>query len=196
MIVENFVKDLVSSYRAEILHIKDVCGDSDDILIADMIEGSTDIDSIVGLLVSQILEDESHCEGMVALQRKLADRKKRIEERALRFRTLLASVVTELPDRAYRHATAHVRAFDVDPRVEIIEESAIPTSFWKTPAPKLDEPAVRRHLLERAKLLAALDMIFDKTEREQQKQALDSRLPPVPGVRLGPSDISVRIRVS
>lgn len=193
---EKIAINRAANIQAEISHLRAICGEEDDDLLADMIEGDTDIDSFIGKMVEIIQIDEAYCEGLKIYQQKLAGRKKRLEERSKRLRTLLASVITELPGRNYRHALAHVRAFDVDPRIIVTDESAIPSIYWVPQDPKLNEPELRRHLLQRQTLMKLLADCRTEDEKQARRQEVDRDIPDIAGVSLGNGEVSVRIRGS
>ncbi|TPK07390.1 siphovirus Gp157 family protein [Mesorhizobium sp. B2-5-7] len=185
---------MASEFRAQISHLKEICGEDDSDLLEGMIEGETDVDRFIGKMVEIIQIDQADCEGLKSYQRKLADRRKRLEDRVSRLRMLLASVVTELPGRVYRHPLAHVRAFDVDPRVIVTDESAIPSAYWVPQDPKLNEAAMRKHLLERQTLIDLLKECRSEDERRAQRKAIDREFPDIAGASLGNGEVSVRIR--
>jgi hypothetical protein len=179
---------------AQISHLREICGGDDEELLADMIEGESDLDRFIGKMIEIIQIDQAAGEALKGYQKKLADRKKRLEDRAARLRTLLASVITELPGRAYRHPLAHVRAFDVDPRVIVTDESVIPSTYWVPQDPKLNEPAIRKHLLERQTLIDMLRECRSPEERLERRAQIDRDYPDISGASLGNGEISVRIR--
>lgn len=183
-----------SNLQSDIAHLKLLCGEDDFDLLADMIEGETDVDRFIGKMVEIIQVDEADCEGLKIYQRKLADRKRRLEERAKRLRTLLAGVVTELPGRVYRHTLAHIRAFDVDPRIIVTDESAIPSAYWIPQDPKLNETEMRRQLLERQKQIELLAECYTEDEKRARRAEIDRDFPDIAGVSLGNGEVSVRIR--
>jgi hypothetical protein len=191
---ENKALNKAIEVQAHVAHLKQMCGEEDQELLVDMIEGETDVDGLVGKLIEMIQLDEADCDGLKTYQRKLADRKKRLEERATRLRTLLASVVTELPDRAYRHSLAHVRAFDVDPRIVVTDESTIPSIYWLPQDPKLNESAMRKHLLARQTLIDLLAECRTEDEKRTRRSVIEREYPAIAGVSLGNGEISVRIR--
>lgn len=179
--------------EAELAHLRTICGEDDLDLFNDMIEGETSLPAFVGKMIGLIGADESDSEGIKAYLQKLAARKKRLDQRAARLRVLLASVVTQLPGRKFRHALASVSAFDVDPKVIVIDESKIPTKWWKRPDPVVDQSALRKHLLERQRLLQSLHKDASDEERQARRAEIDQLFPDIPGVTLGNGDISVRI---
>lgn len=159
-----------------------------------MNDAESDVDRFIGKIIEIIQIGQADCEGLKNYLRKLTDRKKRLEDRTARLRTLLASVVTELPGRVYRHPLAHVRAFDVDPRVIVTDESVIPSTYWIAQDPKLNEIAIRKHLLERKMQIDLLKECQSSNERRVRLAQIDREFPDVAGASLGNGEISIRIR--
>ena len=105
-----------------------LCED-DDTLFSDMMEGESDLFSIVGRLHAQIARDEEMLVGIAERQANLAERKKRISDRITVSKSavgqfLRAAQMTkiELPE-----ATYSVR--DGKPKLEIVNEQAVPDEF-------------------------------------------------------------------
>jgi hypothetical protein len=178
-------------------HLRHICTEEEDeILLSDLIEGDPNLDRFVGQVVQSILDDEAAVDGIKGHLKRITERRRRLEARSARLRTLLASVVTTLPNRKYRHALATLSAFDVDPRVIVQDESAIPTAFWLPQDPKLDESGLRRHLLEREKRLGEVAAYITEEEKRAIRDLVDRDYPDVPGAILGNGEVSVRIRVA
>jgi len=189
------LRNAASSYiQAQIANLRSICGDDDIELLNDMIEGTTQLDQFVGKVLEIIQTDESFSDGLKAYQKTIVDRRRRLEERAKRLRVLLASVVTELPGRSYQHPLAHLRAFDVDPKVIVTEESAIPSAFWIEQDPKLNESAIRKHLIERQRLIDKLGDCRTDEERSVRREEIDWQYPDISGACLGNGEVSIRIR--
>lgn len=181
---------------SSIEHLRMICSDEDNDLLADMIEGELDVEGFVGKTLEFILADEAAVEGIKAHAKRITERRRRLESRIERLRTLLASVVTALPGRKFRHPLASISAFDVDPRVIVQDESAIPSAFWVPQDPKLNESMLRRHLLERRRLLEESARLVSENQRRAACKMIDLDHPDVPGATLGNGEISVRIRVA
>ena len=179
--------------QADLAHLRSICGDDDAELLGDMIEAETSVEAFIGKMIELIGADEADSEGIKAYQQKLAGRKKRLEQRVTRLRVLLASVVTQLPGRRFRHALASVSAFDIDPKVILTDESQIPTKWWKRPDPVIDQSALRRYLLERDRLLESLKECRTEEDKQARRAEIDLVFPDIPGATLGNGDISVRI---
>jgi hypothetical protein len=136
-------------------------------LIRDSIEGETDLHEAVAMVSGQIREDEILCLGLSGMIATLEARKHRLEERMGRCRAAIeqALLIGEVKTLALPDATISLK--NVPPTVEIINESEIPSEFWKPRDPTLDRPAIK----------AALK---------------DGR--PVPGATLGNGSITISIR--
>lgn len=180
--------------KAGIAHLRDICGSDDPELLGDMIEGETSVDVFVGKMIELIQLDETDVKALGGYAKQIGDRKKRIDTRAKRLRTLLASVVYELPERRFRHPLALVTASDVDPKPIIEDESLIPSQWWKPQDPKLDESGIRAHLLERQKLLDGLKECRTDEERDVRRAEIDAEFPDIPGASLDNGDITISIR--
>ena len=186
------IRDAVD-LQADLAHLRSICGDDDTELLCDMIEAETSVEAFIGTVIELIGADEADSDGIKTYQQKLAGRKKRLDQRATRLRVLLALVVTQLPGRKFRHALANVSAFDVDPKVILTDESQIPTKWWKRPEPVVDQSALRKHLLERDRLLKSLNECRTEEDKRAKRAEIDHDFPDIPGVTLGNGDISVRI---
>lgn len=193
---ERYITNDLSAIVSSIEHLRMICSDEDNDLLADMIEGELDVEGFVGKTLEFILADEAAVEGIKAHAKRITERRRRLESRIERLRTLLASVVTALPGRKFRHPLASVSAFDVDPRVIVQDESAIPSAFWVPQDPKLNESMLRRHLLERRRLIEESARLVSENQRQAACKMIDLDHPDVPGATLGNGEISVRIRVA
>ncbi len=182
--------------QAGIAHLKSICGEDDQELLSDMIEGELSLDRFVSKLVTLIVEDEASVSGLKAYSKRVVDRRKRLESRASRLRVLLASVVHGLPSRKFRNELASVRSFDIEPSVVIDEEADIPSKFWKAADPTLDVPAIRKYLNQRRKLLDGISQCRTSEERAERRAEIDREYPEVPGCHLDNGDISVAITVN
>lgn len=179
--------------QAEILHLKQICGDDPE-LIADMVEGETRLDEFVGKMLALIGEDETHIEALKAYQKTITARKDRLTARAGRLRTLLASVVNDVPERKFSHPLAAISVSKIDPKPIIEDEAAIPSEFWKERDPVLDTPLIRKTLLGREAALADLANVLTPEEREARLGQINEEFPDIPGASLDNGDISISIR--
>lgn len=122
--------------------------ENDPDFIRDAIEGETSLLEIVGALAAADGEDMALVDGLDTYQKTIADRKARILRRADIRRALIASAleIAELKKLETPAGTISVRA--VAPKAIINDESAIPSDYFETPAPKLNKTAVTAALKE------------------------------------------------
>ena len=127
--------------RALLLNIRDVVGDDEE-LIDTAVEGETDLKDVISAAVDRLDELNGHQESLDARIEALKARRNRFEGQAERIKAAIhvAMGQAELRKLELPQATIGVRA--VPPKAEIIDESMIPSKFWKPSDPKLDRKAV------------------------------------------------------
>lgn len=117
-------------------------GDDAD-LVRDTIEGQTGLHEAIGAAALELAAVEGEKEGIEIAIGKLKDRLTRHCNRAQGIREAIfaAMEIAELPSLKTPAATLSVRPSP--PRVEVIEEKAIPAIYWTRPEPVLDKKALR-----------------------------------------------------
>lgn len=128
---------------AEVLkeQIREIAGEDVD-LMRDMIEGETPIRDLIALGAEQNIIDAGLVKGITATMEALRQRKERIEQRIeLRRVALLAAMQTAEIQKIETPAGTLSRK-TVLPTALILEESEVPSQFWKPQDPKLDKKAV------------------------------------------------------
>lgn len=117
-----------------------LCED-DDQLFADMVEGETDLHSIVTRIHNQIARDEEMLAGITERQANLAERKKRISDRvtvskAAIGKFLRAAMLTKVE---LAEATYSVRGGK--PTLRVVDPEAVPPAYCRTKV-EPDKPAI------------------------------------------------------
>lgn len=127
--------------RNLLLNIRDVVGEDEDMIVT-AIEGETDLKEAISAAVDRLNELNGHQESLDARIEALKTRRDRFEGQAERIKAAIhvAMGQAELRKLELPQATLGVRA--VPPKAEIIDESMIPSKFWKASDPKLDRKAV------------------------------------------------------
>jgi len=125
----------VQIQAAEIARIAELIAplcEDDDTLFTDMIEGETDLFSIVGRLHAQIARDEEMLTGITERQSNLAERKRRISDRVTATKAAIGKFLraATLPKIELPEATYSVR--DGKPKLDIIDLDAVPLDFCRT----------------------------------------------------------------
>lgn len=121
-------------------HHADVLGDDDAKAIA--VETETTLHDAIGRALSRIRDCDLMADAIASHVDALKQRKERIarQSEALRTAVGVAMDVAQLTKVEHALGTVSVRA--VPPKVQIIDEAAVPARFWKPSDPKLDKKAV------------------------------------------------------
>jgi hypothetical protein len=154
--------------RALVASLADVLGDDAE-LAADTIEGETNLQEVIRSALGRIVELDTMTEGIKVTQDALASRKARLEKQREMIRESLAVALEVACIKKMETPLATISLRAVPPRVEVIDESAIPATYWKPQEPRLDRKAV-------------LDALKDKRD--------------VPGATLSNGGMAVTIRMA
>lgn len=115
----------------------------DDTLHLDMVEGETGLFDVIDGLLHRMVETRALVVGLDKAEEDLSARKRRFEQRLESDRALIeqALSVAEIGGKVER-PLATFSLVNRQPRVEITDEAAVPSGFWKAADPKLDKKAV------------------------------------------------------
>ncbi len=117
---------------------------ADDVeLIADMIEGETDLNEMIGAVFLSIDEDEILVTGIDARTLELSDRKLRLKKRIDAKRASIEQAMSIGEIKKIEAATFTLSLKKVAAGLVINDESIIPTAYWKPQDPRLDKKAVK-----------------------------------------------------
>ena len=170
-------------------------GDDDAQALADTFDGETTLDTELRNAVLAIEEDELFIVGCKAREADLKARRLRLEKRVEATRGLIeqAMTIAEWPKLEMDIGT--VTLGKAAPRIEIDQESEIPSQFWKRADPSLDRAGVLGVLKERQKALDAIAKL-DAEKREAALRELETEMPPIPGCHLETGGVTLTIRRS
>jgi hypothetical protein len=117
---------------AEIARIAEMLApmcDGDEGLLADMLEGETEIDRLLARLWEQVARDTETLTGIKERSEALSIRKKRTEARRDTFKAAIGKVLRagKLSGFQLPEVTFSVR--DGSPKLEIVDPSAVPTEY-------------------------------------------------------------------
>jgi hypothetical protein len=169
-------------------------GEIDEQAFADSFEGETTLDVEIRRAMLSIEDDEILIVGCKAREAELKSRRSRLEKRVEATRGLIeqAMTIAEWPSKEYDIGT--VSLGKARPRIEIDNESEIPTQFWKKEDPSLDKDGLGKVLRERQKKIDAINKIKSIDDRREAMKALDEEMPAVPGCHLETGGTSLTIR--
>ena len=143
--------------------------------------------------MAEIDESEALILGLKEKEGQFSKRRRAMEERVKRFRSLVEQAMAVAEQQKLRRPTATLTLRKLPPDVVVTSEADIPSEFFvpqPPPPPKLDKAALKEALQKREKKVEFAASLEDAEERER---ALAS-LPPIPGAMLNNGGFSLQIR--
>lgn len=137
-------KSLLSSLR-------DQGVDDDADLVADAIEGETNLLEAIEAAVAQIDECDVLITGLKTKEAEFEARRKAIEKRSERIRALIEQAMLATDQMSLKTTTATIVLTKRAAALIVIDEADIPAKYWiaqPAPAPKLDKKALTADLRE------------------------------------------------
>jgi hypothetical protein len=170
--------------------------DEDEQALNDTFEGETTLDKEIRQAVLSIEEDEIFITGCKARETELKARRFRLEKRIEATRGLIEQAMTVANWPTLELDIGTVSLGKAAPRIEIDEESSIPTQFWKRQDPVLDRAGLGKVLRERQKAIDAIAKLKTVEERAAATKKLEEEMPSIPGCHLETAGVSLTIRRS
>ena len=120
--------------------------DADDQVLADTLEGISDLDQLLIALIRSADEDQILVNGIKARIEELTERKKRLEHRieakaGIALRTMERANLPKIEAPDFTLSTRRTPA-----SVVITDEKVIPAQFWRAQDPVLDKKAISEAL--------------------------------------------------
>lgn len=162
--------------------------------LRDTFDGQTTLDAEIRRAVLAIEEDEILIAGMKARETELKNRRLRIEKRIEATRGLIEQAMTVAEWPKHEMDIGTVTIGKAAPRLEIDDESQIPSQFWKPADPALDKAGLKKVLSERHKAFDAAKKIADETERASAFRKVQQEFPSIDGAHLETDGVSLTIR--
>jgi hypothetical protein len=166
----------------------------DEQALTDTFDGETTLDAEIRAAVLAIEEDEIFVTGIKVREAELKNRRLRLEKRIEATRGLIEQAMTVANWPKLEMDIGTVSVGKATPRIEIDDESEIPTQFWRREDPTLDKAGLTRVLRERQK---ALDNVLKITVQEERARALgklNEEMPPIPGCHIETGGVALTIR--
>lgn len=130
-------------------NLKEQGSDDDAELVADMIEGETNLVEAIDKAIAEIDECEILIVGLKAKEATFEARRKSVENRAERIRALIEQALVATDQQSMKLPSATLSLAKRAPNVVLLNEADIPSRFWieqDRPAPKLDKKALAEAL--------------------------------------------------
>lgn len=131
----------IEAARVLLANFSDILGDDIEAR-ADAVEGQTELLEAIERSLMRVAEIEAMETGLGTLMENLKTRQARLGKQKENLRTALAIALEVSERKRLETAVGTVTLKPVPPKVEIIDEAAIPARFWKPSEPKLDKKAV------------------------------------------------------
>lgn len=166
----------------------------DEQALSDTFDGETTLDAEIRAAVLAIEEDEIFVSGIKARETELKNRRLRFEKRIEATRGLIEQAMTVANWPKLEMDIGTVSVGKAAPRVEIDDESEIPTQFWKREDPTLDKAGLAKVLRERQKAIDNALKIAVPEERASALSKLNEEMPPIPGAHIETGGVALTIR--
>lgn len=115
-------------------------------LLAGMIEGETSLYEMVGQVLDAIDREQELIDGITMREQELKDRKERIRYRQAGLKAKIEQALMIFGERKIELPEATLSLSKRAPKLQITDESAIPSQFWKRGDPVLDRSGLTAHL--------------------------------------------------
>lgn len=152
--------------------------------LQDSFDGETTLDTEIRNAVLAIEEDEIFVRGIKARETELKERRSRLEKRIDATRGLIEQAMTIAEWPKYEMDIGTVSLGNAKAKVEVDQESEIPSQFWKRSDPTLDKAGLGKVLNERQKALDAAGKLKDQDEKTAALLKVELEFPAIPGCHL------------
>lgn len=183
-------------------HLKSLAVDTDSEespdaeLIKDTIEGETNFLEALDKAVESIAMDKAHLEALDALTEKISVRKERKKARIEMTQTAILNALEMAGMDRHEGPLATISQAKKPLKVIVTDESAIPSTWFKTPEPpppSLDKAALLDYFKARIERLEAIEKM-PESDRPAAREVMLKDYPAVPGAELSNREIRLNVR--
>lgn len=172
---------------------------ADAITLRDTIEGETDLFEIIDKVALQIGEDDSQVDGLKTLKTTLDGRRARLEQRADNLRAMLLNALDMLGEQKLERPIATISLRPIAPKLIVTDEAAVPSAYWKQPAPVLARKELGDAIKDRKAAIAKaheehVGGLITQEVLDQRLAQIEREQPPVPGADLDNGGVTVQVR--
>ena len=190
---QSYLRREIAAAKSLLAGIRETIGDEDMALLADTIEGETNLLEAIDTTLSEIDETEVLISGLKEKEDQFTKRRRAMEERVRRFRSLIEQAMAVTDQTKLRRPAATLTLRKLPPDVVVTTEADIPSEFFvpqPPPPPKLDKAALKEALQRGEK---RIEFAASLEEGEERARALGA-IPAIPGASLNNGSFSLQIR--
>lgn len=182
--------------RQLMAQLKDLGVDDDKQVVADMIEGETNLEEAITNVLHSIDDDAIIIDGIAARAAELGERAGRAERRIESKRALIEQALMVAQTTKMMLPIATISLGKRQGKAVVEDESKLPTRFFKTQDPVLDKGLLTTHLREREKAIEGAKVEFaDNPDAFKARMAeIDQATPALEGASLTEGEISLSVR--
>ncbi len=150
--IEHSMRRQTEAAKALLVDLRNQGADDDAELVADTIEGETNLMEAIEEAIAELDECDVLVTGLKAKESDFEARRKAIEKRAERIRALIEQAMLATDQMSMKLPTATLSLSKRAPGLIVTDEADIPAKYWveqPRPAPKLDKKALTADLREK-----------------------------------------------
>ena len=143
--IEHSIRRQTEAAKALLVDLRNQGAEDDAELVADTIEGETNLMEAIEEAIAELDECDVLVTGLKAKETEFEARRKAIEKRAERIRALIEQAMLATDQTSLKLATATLSLTKRAPGLVVNSEADIPSRFFveqERPAPKLDKKAL------------------------------------------------------
>lgn len=149
--IEHSMRRHTEAAKALLVDLRNQGADDDAELVADTIEGETNLMEAIEEAIAELDECDVLVTGLKSKEAEFEARRKSVEKRAERIRALIEQAMLQTDQKSMKLPTATLSLSQRAPGLIVTDEADIPAKYWveqPRPAPKLDKKALTADLRE------------------------------------------------
>ncbi|MQV97018.1 hypothetical protein GHK46_06080 [Sinorhizobium medicae] len=149
--IEHTMRRQTEAAKALLVDLRNQGADDDTDLVADTIEGETNLMEAIEEAIAELDECDVLVTGLKAKETEFEARRKAVEKRAERIRALIEQAMLATDQLSMKLPTATLSLTKRAAALIVTDEADIPAKYWveqPRPAPKLDKKALTADLRE------------------------------------------------
>lgn len=150
--IEHSMRRQTEAAKALLVDVRNQGADDDADLVADTIEGETNLMEAIEEAIAELDECDVLVTGLKAKESDFEARRKAIEKRAERIRALIEQAMLATDQMSMKLPTATLSLSKRAPGLIVTDEADIPAKYWveqPRPAPRLDKKTLTADLREK-----------------------------------------------